>query len=153
MHMSQTQPLNGGYGCASSMRHVLTDLQNGGPAARLNDAEAPAETAAVAAAEPVERERAPKPAGPAGGVYIPPFKLAQMMRDADDKEGKVQPLYCRAPVAPLLLNAAASVSAAVRFVLGMNLIRAVAVLVQYVNVAADCCAWSACLPGVVSRGC
>jgi hypothetical protein len=64
--------------------------QNGGPAARLNDAEAPVETPAVAAAEPVERERAPKPAGPAGGVYIPPFKLAQMMRDADDKEGKVQ---------------------------------------------------------------
>lgn len=73
-------------------------MQNGGPAARLNDAEAPAETAAVAAAEPAERERAPKPAGPAGGVYIPPFKLAQMMRDADDKEGKVQPLYCIAPV-------------------------------------------------------
>lgn len=61
-------------------------MQNG-VAARVNDAEAPAETPAVAAAEPVER--APKPAGPAGGVYIPPFKLAQMMRDADDKEGKV----------------------------------------------------------------
>lgn len=136
------------------MKHVLTDLQNGGPAARLNDAEAPAETAAVAAAEPVERERAPKPAGPAGGVYIPPFKLAQMMRDADDKEGKVQPVYCKAPVAPLVLNAAAAVSDAVKLALVLDLIRAMAVLVQYVNVAADCCAWSACLLGTtVSRGC
>lgn len=62
-------------------------MQNGGRAARANDVEALAKTAAVAAAEPVER--APKPAGPAGGVYIPPFKLAQMMRDAEDKEGKV----------------------------------------------------------------
>jgi pre-mRNA-splicing factor CWC22 len=36
--------------------------------------------------------RAEKPAGPAGGAYIPPFKLAQMMREVDDK---ASPAYQR----------------------------------------------------------
>ncbi len=31
------------------------------------------------------RERVEKPAGKAGGVYIPPFKLAQMLREAKDE--------------------------------------------------------------------
>ena len=38
--------------------------------------------------EPAEAEKpAPieKPAGRAGGVYIPPFKLAQMLREAQDE--------------------------------------------------------------------
>ena len=64
--------------------------QNGGAAAAGADvAEAPSEAPAAAAAV-VPRERTQKPAGPAGGAYIPPFKLAQMMRDTEDKEGKVR---------------------------------------------------------------
>ncbi len=37
---------------------------------------------------PVAKEKpaaAEKPAGKAGGVYIPPFKLAQMLREAKDE--------------------------------------------------------------------
>ncbi len=67
--------------------------QIGGPAARVDDAEAAAAAPAAAAVVPAA-ERVPKPAGPAGGAYIPPFKLAQMMRDAEDKEGKVRALVC-----------------------------------------------------------
>ncbi|KAL2611804.1 hypothetical protein R1flu_023496 [Riccia fluitans] len=33
----------------------------------------------------VERERPPLPPGRGGGVYIPPFKLAQMLREVDDQ--------------------------------------------------------------------
>lgn len=49
------------------------------------EAQGPAEPAAAAVA-PEPRERKPLAAGPAGGVYIPPFKLAQMMAEASDKE-------------------------------------------------------------------
>ncbi|EFN55449.1 hypothetical protein CHLNCDRAFT_52248 [Chlorella variabilis] len=49
------------------------------------EAAPPAEAAAPAAA-PEPRERKPVAAGPAGGVYIPPFKLAQMMAEAADRE-------------------------------------------------------------------
>ena len=60
---------------------LLHNLQNG-PAARLvtevadDAAPAPPESTAVA-------ERPAQKMGPAGGAYIPPFKLAQMMRDAE----------------------------------------------------------------------
>lgn len=67
--------------------------QIGGLAARVDDAEAAAAAPAAAAVVPAA-ERVPKPAGPAGGAYIPPFKLAQMMRDAEDKEGKARTLVC-----------------------------------------------------------
>lgn len=41
---------------------------------------------------PAPRVRAERPAGPAGGAYIPPFKLAQMMAEVDDK---ASPAYQR----------------------------------------------------------
>lgn len=49
--------------------------------AQQTDGEAPLAAAAEpAAAAPVERK--PLRAGPSGGAYVPPFKLAQMMREA-----------------------------------------------------------------------
>lgn len=59
--------------CACMMAHACMQEDGAGPA-----------DVAVADAEP-PRERAAKPAGKAGGVYIPPFKLAQLLREADDK--------------------------------------------------------------------
>ena len=49
--------------------------------------------AAVAADAAAPRERVGRPAGRAGGVYIPPFKLAQMLREeADESSAKYQRL-------------------------------------------------------------
>lgn len=39
-------------------------------------------------AQAAPRERVERPAGKAGGVYIPPFKLAQMLREAKDESSK-----------------------------------------------------------------
>lgn len=44
-----------------------------------------AEGTAKEADEVVKEKPAEKPAGRSGGVYVPPFKLAQMMKDVDDK--------------------------------------------------------------------
>ena len=60
---------------------------------KVQEHEARAQAAAAAAPAPAEpRVRTEKPAGPAGGAYIPPFKLAQMMREVDDK---ASPAYQR----------------------------------------------------------
>ena len=61
--------------------------QNGGT--RPNG---PPPSAPPTAAVQPPRERKPLPLGRAGGAYIPPFKLAQMMAEVEDKEG---PAYQR----------------------------------------------------------
>jgi hypothetical protein len=52
---------------------------------RAQDGAGPAAAAVADGAAPPARERPERPAGKAGGVYIPPFKLAQLLREADDK--------------------------------------------------------------------
>ena len=72
--------------CLLLVGGTCTDL---GHASMQDDGAGPA-AAALADAEP-PHERAAKPAGKAGGVYIPPFKLAQMLREADDKSRHATP--------------------------------------------------------------
>ena len=55
---------------------------------QVGAAEKPVEEPAPAEA----RVRAERPAGPAGGAYIPPFKLAQMIAEVDDR---ASPAYQR----------------------------------------------------------
>ncbi|KAL0022308.1 hypothetical protein WJX79_009133 [Trebouxia sp. C0005] len=52
-----------------------------------NDTSNVAAAAEDAAATEAPKERTVLKAGPAGGAYIPPFRLAQMMREANDKSG------------------------------------------------------------------
>lgn len=66
------------YGCGCLATYVHTHART-----------AQDENRALSPAPAPERDAAPvrKAAGPAGGVYIPPFKLAQMMAEQQDKEG------------------------------------------------------------------
>lgn len=73
---SRSRSRSRGRGRREERRRSASPQQNG----RRGEGPAPA----AAAAPPAERK--PLAAGPAGGVYIPPFKLAQMMAEIEDKQ-------------------------------------------------------------------